>query len=98
MANILTMSWASQIKALDAHEREKAYPHRYPVNSDSLGIELVGKSVDAKTYESVTAEQNASLQWLVKELYSLFSLTTADVYRHPEVSYKNPAEASSATW
>jgi N-acetyl-anhydromuramyl-L-alanine amidase AmpD len=98
MAKILAMSWTRQIKALDANERAKSYPHRYPVNSDSIGIELVGKHIDKKRYETVTPSQNASLQWLVGELYTHFSLTSSDVYKHPEVSYKHPGEAGTATW
>lgn len=98
MAKILALSWTNQIKALDAHERAKAYPDRYPVNSDSVGIELVGAHIDDKNYEKITVQQNASLQWLINELYKHFSLTSGDVYRHPEVSYKNPGEASTAVW
>ncbi len=98
MAKILAMSWTKQINALDAHERAKDYPMRYPINSDSVGVELVGKHIDDKTYETVTIAQNASLQWLVGELFSLFNLTSSDVYRHPEVSYKNPGEARTARW
>lgn len=98
MAKILAMSWTKQINALDAHERAKSYPARYPVNSDSIGIELVGKHVDDKTYEAVAAAQNASLGWLVGELFRQFSLTYNDIYRHPEISYKNPGEARSAQW
>lgn len=98
MAKIQAMSWTNQIKALDALERAKSYPSRYPINSDSIGIELVGKHIDNKTYEKITAQQNSSLQWLVSELYKHFSLTASDVYKHPEVSYKNPGEASTAVW
>ena len=98
MTKILTMSWRSRIKALDSHERAKSYPDRYPVNSDSVGIELVGKHLDDKSYETVTADQNVSLQWLVKELHSHFNTGNADVYKHPSVSYKNPGEASTAKW
>jgi hypothetical protein len=50
------------------------------------------------TGEAVSPLQNASLQWLIGELYHHFSLTSSDVYRHPEVSYKNPDQASSAVW
>jgi len=95
---LLTLKWSAQVSAIDAHERTKAYPARYPVNLEALGIELVGKSIDAKSYEAVTAAQNTSLSWLLGELYTLFSLGKADVYRHPEVSYKNPGEAAGATW
>jgi N-acetyl-anhydromuramyl-L-alanine amidase AmpD len=98
MARILAMSWTRQINALDALERTKSYPARYPVNSDSIGIELVGKSLDDTTYERVTPAQHASLRWLMGELFRQFSLTDRDVYRHPEVSYKNPGEASTAQW
>ena len=95
---MLAMSWVNQTKELDAHERSKSYPLRYPINSDSVGIELVGKSMNSKAYETVTAQQNVSLQWLVGELYHHFSLTSDDVYRHPDVSYKNPGEARAAVW
>lgn len=98
MAKMLAMSWTSQINALDAHERAKSYPDRYPVNSDSIGIELVGAHIDDKSYEAVTAAQNTSLQWLIDALYVQFNLKSSDVYRHPTVSYKNPGEASSAIW
>jgi N-acetyl-anhydromuramyl-L-alanine amidase AmpD len=98
MAKILAMSWRTQINAMDAHERAKSYPNRYPVNSDSLGIEIVGSHIDNYRYESVTPRQNEALQWLVKALYGHFSLTSGDVYRHPDVSYKNPGEASTAQW
>jgi len=98
MAKMLAMSWTNQIKELNANERAKTYPHRYPVNSDSIGIELVGKHINKKTYETISAQQNISLQYLISELYSHFSLTSKDVYKHPEVSYKNPGEASTAVW
>ncbi len=98
MAKILAMSWVNQIKALNTHERAKSYPQRYPVNSDSIGIEIVGKHIDKKTYQIITTQQNMSLQWLISELYNHFSLTSSDVYKHPEVSYKNPGEASAAVW
>ncbi len=90
------MSWSSHVRALDAHERAKPYPQRYPINGDSIGIEIVGRSIDDKKYETVTSEQNNSLQWLTGELYSHFSISSKDVYKHPQVSYKNPGEAASA--
>ncbi|KTC63017.1 N-acetylmuramoyl-L-alanine amidase [Pseudomonas fluorescens ABAC62] len=96
--NIQALTWTLQIRALDKYERTKNYPHRYPMNSDSLGIELVGKHLDASRYEAITAMQNQSLQWLVAQLYSHFNLTSEDVYTHPQISYKHPGEASSAVW
>ncbi|NWB29307.1 peptidoglycan recognition protein family protein [Pseudomonas gingeri] len=98
MAKIRAMPWVNQVRALDAHERAKPDPYRYPVNSDSVGVELVGRHVDVSRYEVVTPLQNSSLQWLVSDLYRHFSLTSSDVYRHPQISYKHPGEASSAVW
>ncbi|MFP6845320.1 MULTISPECIES: peptidoglycan recognition protein family protein [Thalassolituus] len=98
MTKILTLSWGARIKSLDTHERAKQYPDRFPINSDSIGIELVGKHIDDQSYEAVTVQQNTSLQWLVGELHKHFSTTNSDVYRHPTVSYKNPGEASTAKW
>lgn len=83
---------------IDTLERGKSYPDRFPVNTDSVGIELVGKNTGEKSYEPVTALQQSSLQWLISELNTLFDLKVEDVFRHPEVSYKNEGEAASATW
>jgi N-acetyl-anhydromuramyl-L-alanine amidase AmpD len=98
IAKAATMGWTSRIKQIDQIERKKSYPDRYPVNSDSIGIELVGMHVDEKTYEPLTLAQNNSLLWLIDLLYKEFKLTSGDVFRHPDVSYKNPGEARSATW
>lgn len=98
MAKAITMSWSKQIRAIDAIERGKSYPERYPVNGDSVGIELVGRHIDDDRYEVVRAMQNSSLKWLVGELFSHLSITDSDVYKHPEISYKHPGEASSAKW
>lgn len=96
--SIQALTWTLQIRALDRHERTKGYPERYPMNADSLGIELVGKHLDATRCEGVTAMQNQSLQWLVSELRGHLRLTPEDIYTHPQISYKHPGEASSAVW
>ncbi|MDD3482819.1 peptidoglycan recognition family protein [Azovibrio restrictus] len=88
------------------HKREmkKAVPERYPSNSDSIGIELVGKAypvADKKAppvFEAATPEQNSALKWLVRELRETLSVPLTEVYRHPVVSYKTPSEAESASW
>jgi N-acetyl-anhydromuramyl-L-alanine amidase AmpD len=98
LAKALTLKWSAQVSAIDSRERTKSYPDRFPTNSDSVGIELVGKSTGPKSYEAVTASQQVSLQWLIDQVYVLFSLGKSDVYRHPEVSYKNPGEAATASW
>ncbi|MFK7945901.1 MAG: N-acetylmuramoyl-L-alanine amidase [Paracoccaceae bacterium] len=95
---LLSLKWAQQLKQIDAHERKKEYPFRYPVNSDSIGIEIVGRDVDEKTYEEVSTAQNQALQWLAGELNCHFGTDKDDYFRHPQVSYKNPGEAASAKW
>lgn len=98
MSKILALRWAKQIIAIDKYERQKNYPDRYPVNSDSVGIEIVGKYLDDEKYEQVTAPQNTSLQWLISELYDHYGLDNNDIFRHPDVSYKMESEASTAVW
>ena len=91
--------YSTNVSNLHAAEKVKSYPDRYPLNSDSIGIEIVGNyDKKSKVYESVGALQNQSLQWLIGELFTLFAITKADIYRHPEVSYKMPSEAGTATW
>lgn len=93
------VSYSSRIKNLHHHEKAKPYPDRFPLNSDSLGIEIVGSYDKLKNqYETISPLQNSSLKWLISELYTHFNITSADVFKHPEVSYKMPSEASSATW
>ena len=87
-------------------EMAKNLPDRFPSNQDSVGIELVGEALPRdkkvpeqnKTYETVTNEQNASLQWLISELTLTLNIRATDIFRHPDVSRKNPTEASTAKW
>lgn len=86
---------------INSYETQKAVPDRYPSNDDSIGIELVGAPTGTapnQGYETVTAEQNASLAWLVKELTEKFGVPMTEVFRHPAVSRKNEHEAESARW
>jgi N-acetyl-anhydromuramyl-L-alanine amidase AmpD len=77
---------------------KKPVPERYPSNEDSVGIELVGAVTAEGVYEKVTAQQNASLQWLITEPTSTFGVSMTEIFRHPVVSRKNPSEAQSASW
>src|SRR5690606_6611393 len=91
--------YATRVSNLHSLEKKKPYPDRFPLNTDSLGIEIVGSyDTKAQHYEAISAVQNASLKWLINELFKHFKFTSADIYRHPEVSYKMPSEASSAKW
>ena len=90
----------------DRREQAKNVPDRFPANRDSIGIELVGDALpraghvrdDQRTYEFVTTEQNAALRWLTRELSMALGVPMHEVFRHPQVSRKNPTEASSAQW
>lgn len=91
-------SYEARVKKLHRHEMRKAYPDRYPSNEDSIGIELAAEFSQKHGYEFATAAQNDSLRWLVSTLENLLKLSASDVYRHSEVSYKQPSEATSARW
>ncbi|MES2820491.1 MAG: peptidoglycan recognition family protein [Pseudomonadota bacterium] len=103
----------AELKSLKKHnpsaentrELNKKAPERFPSNADSIGIELVGKAISnpavpqaAPVYETVTAQQNASLKWLVSELRETLGVPMSEVFRHPLVSRKNETEASTAQW
>lgn len=87
--------------ALHQHEKAKAWPDRFPNNSDAIGIALVGaatKKDGVTTFETVTDAQNTSLKWLVGELEATLGVSPTEVYRHPDVGRKTPDEARTATW
>ena len=93
-------------KAENEREIVKQAGVRYPSNKDSIGIELVGDSfpkgpnIDQKKvkFEIVTDAQNESLRWLVEQLKKEYRIPDSEVFRHPEISYKNITEASTAKW
>jgi len=78
-------------------ESAKPAGQRYPSNGDSIGIELVGEAPGDR-FVDVTAQQNTSLAWLVKELGQTFRVPMTEVFRHPQVSWKQETEASTARW
>ena len=89
--------------AMNLREQAKPAGERFPSNSDSIGIELVGQALPVKgqkekVYETVTDAQNAALSWLVKELKSEYAVPDSEVFRHPDISWKNMTEASTAKW
>ncbi|MBK4725360.1 N-acetylmuramoyl-L-alanine amidase [Pantoea agglomerans] len=96
--------WKREIaKEISDIEREKTFPDRFPNNTDSIGIEIVGVAVQVKgkaepVYETINDKQNESLKWLVAELSSKFNVPMTEVHRHPDVGRKNETEASTAKW
>lgn len=101
------VAYVRGLNATDRHRYESVKPvtDRYPLNSDSIGIEIVGniigddpKNPGEKLYEPVNVAQNKSLKWLVEQLSQQFGVSFNAVYRHPTVSQKTPSEASTANW
>ncbi|HTD95766.1 MAG TPA: peptidoglycan recognition family protein [Edaphobacter sp.] len=95
--------YSSGTRAISTLELKKAYPSRYPMNFDSIGIEIVSKYLGdennpTRAYEQPTPEQQASLHWLVTNLLESLNLQQTDVYRHPQVSNKTAGEARDAQW
>lgn len=87
------------VKPLSLHEHKKPFPDRYPTNSDSIGIEIVGMFDDVKkVYEQVNPSQNDSLAWLVRELAETLGVSMQEIYRHPAVARKMESEAETARW
>jgi len=93
--------------AENSREQRKNYPDRFPTNSDSIGIELVGRSFSdprdpgnsgKNTFEAVTIKQNESLKWLITELSLTLCIFLTEVFRHPDVARKNKTEAATAVW
>lgn len=94
---------------LNESEKAKSYRYRYPINSDSLGIELVGASrdplsgkgaywaADAK-YDEFTPEQQEALTWLVGQLRELYGIREDMVLKHNVTGVKAFSEAWSADW
>ena len=74
----------------------KSYPDRYPLNEDSIGIEIVSKAPDQHHFEKVTELQQRSLDWLVPQLLESLHLTRKDIFTHTQISYKNEEEGVSA--
>lgn len=88
-------------KALSRHESRKSFPDRFPMNQDSIGIEIVSEAPGKKgeeIFDPATDMQNSSLAWLVKELADTFNVSMQEVYRHPDIGRKNKTEASTARW
>lgn len=101
--NILhgTGSWSNKFRNILKHERKKNYPDRYPMNNDSIGIELVGLylggSGDKGLFEKMTKLQASSFLWLITEILEKYNLSFGDdVYAHGEVARKKVNEGVGA--
>lgn len=96
------LPFGAGVKRLAALETAKPYGNdrhdentRLPMNSDSIGIEFEAAETGGQ-YEALTDAQKAAGQALVRFLQGRYALTDADVYEHPDVSYKTYSEARGA--
>lgn len=80
-------------KAVHDLERRKAYPDRYPLNEDSIGIEVVARHINGR-WEDPTPQQAASIDRLVGLLQRQYGLGDRDVYVHDVISYKTLGEGA----
>lgn len=89
-------SFSRRAANLSRHELEKKYPLRYPSNSDSIGIEVVGRFLSSeKSFETPTSEQFSSLKWLVEILINEYNLDLKlDVYAHGAIARKEVSEGA----
>ena len=89
-------SWGFAPKKVYDYEKDKEYPERYPMNTDSLGIEVVGKHLSGNNWEEVSKEQIDSVVCLVKGLMKKYSLSKEeDLYVHEDVPYKTEGEGKT---
>jgi N-acetyl-anhydromuramyl-L-alanine amidase AmpD len=92
-------------KEIGQVEAAKSWPNRYPGNADALGIELVGAArpvpnggANDFVYDAVTPRQQSAFDWLLPRLLAHFHVKASEVFRHPDVSWKQPSEAASVQW
>ncbi len=85
--------------------RRSRGPTAIPGNADAIGIELVGAATPKPgggpndyEYETVTSAQQKSFDWLLPRLLDHFKVDAKEVFRHPDVSWKQPSEAASVRW
>lgn len=83
--------WAP--KKVHDHEKEKDYPVRYPINADSVGIEVVGQyNSTTKTWDVAPEAQLKSIAKIIRILKKEYTLTDDDIYEHDKISYKTEGE------
>lgn len=77
------------------HERKKIYPARYPINEDSIGIEVVARHIAHEArWDPPTGHQQESISRLIAILFKEFSITSSDVYEHDKIAHKTLGEGA----
>lgn len=91
-----------------AEELNKNYPNRYPINSDSVGIEVAGlwtktsgKETSGKykgelkgKWDDLTKKQEEAVVCLCQMLKQHYSLSNSDIYAHDDIKPKTKGEGS----
>ena len=90
------IGFGRRAKNLSRHENRKKYPLRYPANSDSVGIEVVGKFLPSeKSFEKPTLQQYQSVKWLVEVIASEYKLDVhTNGYAHGAIARKQASEGA----
>lgn len=74
-------------------EKRKIYPQRYPMNEDSIGIEVVGRyDKQNETYLPATPEQLLAIDKLIEAIMQNFDLKSNDVFPHGLIASKKETE------
>ena len=94
-------TFPERVRKVLAHEKKKNYPDRYPMNTDSVGIELVGAYLGGKSekglFEILTKSQSSSFLWLISELLVKYNLSfDKNIYAYGAVARKMENEGVSA--
>ncbi len=97
------LSFAEGVRRLARLEAAKDYGNdrsdehtRGPMNRDSIGVEFEAQIGADGRYEALTPQQVEAGRVLVDYLQARYGLADADVYEHPDVSYKHYSEARGA--
>lgn len=74
---------------------KRKFPDRYPINSDSIGLEVVGNWSKKTGWEPITQEQKESITCLTKALMRLYKIPKKYIYTHEKIKRKTPGEGGS---
>lgn len=77
---------------IDSIEKNKPYSDRYPLNQESIGIEVVGNTKNG-IYETPNDLQKEATLNLVKILQNIFNISKKHIYAHGMTGVKNKTEA-----
>jgi RHS repeat-associated protein len=87
----------TQVVSFDnkANHVGKTKDPNYPNNSNSVGVEVVGRyNEKTKTWEPLTNEQIKSTADLVNGLMKAYGLTQQNIYEHDVISWKTEGEGT----